>query len=195
MEEKNSSKKIIVMVVCAAVLAIALLAVCVLILTNQGKGEAEKPADTMETAVEETAEVQQPEEAEPVVAEEAAETTVEEEQAEDATENLSDEEWFHSLNLDGAWFMIFNEITGERKLLENGEHYTLLEGDELASWYPLDWKFVGLNPMELYGDLENRFDCIFIDLSNKQISEDTKLTLYVKDTDGNEVQATVYLSK
>lgn len=30
-----------------------------------------------------------------------------------------------------------DDITGERKVLENGQSYTLQEGDKLAYWYPL----------------------------------------------------------
>lgn len=141
--------------------------------------------------VEESIEVQQYTEEETLVEESTEEAIVEEEQVEE----LSDEEWFKSLNLTDARFMIFNNITGERKLLENGQQYTLLEGDELASWYPGEWKFIGLEPSVLRNNIEARFGCVFIDLNYDQIGDNSELTLHVQDADGNDVYATIYLSK
>lgn len=144
------------------------------------KEEVQQSTAIEEVTVEETKEVQQP-------AEEAI--------VEETVEELSDEEWFKSLNLTDARFMIFNSTTGERKLLENGQQYTLFEGDILAYWYPLDWMIVDLTPSGLYKDVESKFTCIFINLNYDKIGENSELTLHVKDADGNDVYVTVYLSK
>ena len=138
---------------------------------------------------EETVEIQ--EESEQETADDIEETIVEEE----SQEQLSDEEWFKSLNLDTARFMIFNDVTGERKLLEEGEQYTLLEGDVLAFWYPLDWKLVDLAPIGLYTNVKNNFDCLFLDLYYDHIGENSELTLHVQDANGNDVYTNVFLSK
>lgn len=164
----------------------SMLSVCCL--NGCGKEAQESAEPQEEVMVEESVAVQQSVEEEKTAVEESTEEAIVEEE-------LSDEEWFESLNLTDARFMIFNDITGERKLLENGQQYTLLEGDELAFWFPIDEIFVELNPSILYNDIESKFTCVFIDLNYDQIGNNSELILHVEDADGNDVYATIYLSK
>ena len=159
------------------------------------KEEVQQPVDTkVEVAVEQTVKGQEPEEE--IIAEE--ETTekaiVEEEQVEDPTANLSNEEWVKSLNLQTGTYLIFNDTTGERKVLEDGQEYTLLEGDQLAFWWPLDWKIKNRRTNLLY-ESELKYDCSFMYFNNDEIGERTELIIDVDDADGNRLSFTVYLSK
>ncbi len=160
------------------------------------KEEAGQPADTNRVKAEESTEVQEPaiEETTAVVEESTEEMVVEEEQVEDDTANLSNEQWVESLNLQTGTFLIFNDITGERKVLEDGQEYTLLEGDQLAFWWPLDW-LLFKDDITLYTDEDLKYTCRVYNLNLNVISDKTKF--YAQCTDENEQKITtiVYLSK
>lgn len=165
----------------AAVLAAVSLTAC---------GQKENAADT------------QP--ADTKVAAQTTETTIPEVQgdveetaevSEDPTANLSNEEWVESLNLDRAVFLVFNSITNERKVLEDGQEYTLAEGDELAYIYPLDWENAGFKPLSIYKNFEFKYKCVFMDLDYDSMDNNTEIVISFKDADGNEAHTTLYPSK
>jgi len=160
------------------------------------KAEVQQPIDTKEdVSVEQSVEVQQPEKEETIVVEESTEEpVVEVEQVEDPTANLSNEEWVQSLNLQTGTYLIFNDTTGERKVLEDGQEYTFLEGDQLAFWWPLDWKIKNRRTNLSY-ESELKYDCSFMYFNNDEIGERTELIIDVDDAEGNRLSFTVYLSK
>ena len=180
-----------------AILCIA----CIFVLLCVGcgkKAEQEVPKNTEEIAVEEVAdstETQQPVE-ENVVVENIAEESSVEEQVEDSTADLSNEEWVNSLILkvDRPTFLVFNEITGERKALEDGAEYTLVEGDELGTTAPLFWIQSGEN-VRLYNTTEIKYNCLIYIINFDLIDQNTEFTVTYNNRDGEPVTATVYLSK
>lgn len=183
-----SSKKKVAIFCCVSMLAF-LCAGC------GKKEEVQQSTAIEEVTVEESAEVQQPAEEETVVVEESTEEAiVEEEQVEDSTANLSNEEWVQSLNLQTGTYLIFNDTTGERKVLEDGQEYKMLETDVLAFWWPLDWK---LRNERIGISFENKakYECMLLYLNYEEIQEKTEVIMDVEDANGNEIPFTIYLSK
>lgn len=163
----------------AAVLAAVSLTAC---------GQKENAADAQPA---DTKVAEQPTEATiPEVQGDVEETA---EVSEDPTANLSNEEWVRSLNLEKGTFFIFNDIAGERKVLEDGQEYQLQEGDNLALLTPTDWKLSKVRPM-LYTP-EVKYGCFFMNLERERMEEKTEMTANLKDPDGNDVSITVYLCK
>ena len=172
---------------------------CILALLCTGcgkKAEQEVPKNTEEVTVEEVAEsteTQQPVE-ENVGVENVSEEASVEEQIVDSTANLSNEEWVKSLNVERPTFLVFNDLTGERKALEDGAEYTLVEGDELAIEIPSRWLWKGDN-IPIYETNENKYNCLVYHLNYDMIGEKTEFTTTYNNRDGEPVTATVYLSK
>lgn len=159
------------------------------------KEETEHSANTNEIAVEESVEVQEPAKEETIVEEELTEeVATEEEQVEDDTANLSDEEWLKSLDLQTGTYLIFNDTTGERKVLEDGQEYKMSETDVLAFWWPLDWEIKNRRTNLSY-ESELRYDCSFMHFNYDEIGERTEIIIDVDDADGNRHSFTIYLSK
>lgn len=183
---------------CMILIMVSLLGAC--LMTGCGKEEATQLVDTKEEVVGETAtetadesvEVKQP--VEETVAEESMEEIIVEEEAEDDTANLSNEEWVLSLNVERPTFLVFNEIIGERKALEDGAEYTLVDGDELAIEIPSRWLWQGDN-IGIYSTKENKYNCVVYTLNYDMISEKTEFATTYNNRDGQPVTVTVYLSK
>lgn len=194
-EEETSSKKGIFIGAAVVAIVILLAVIAIIVITKKGKSEVQQSTAIEEVTVEESAEVQKLAEEETVVVEESTEeATVEEVQVEDSTANLSNEEWVKSLNVERPTFLVFNEITGERKALEDGAEYTLIEGDELAIEIPSRWLWQGDN-IPIYETNENKYNCLVYHLNYDMIGEKTEFTTTYNNRDGEPVTATVYLSK
>ena len=168
---------------------------------EEAAGQEDKAVVTQEVSAEVSEEEQQVigETAEESVGEsveelEAAETSEEAELKEDATANLSDEEWIKSLNLDTGTYLIFNETTGERKVLEEGQEYKISESDVLAFWWPLDWK-IRNERMDVSYEPGNKYDCKFMYINYDEVTQKSEVTMDVDDAEGNRHSFTVYLSK
>lgn len=195
-EEETSSKKGIFIGIAIAAIVILLVVIAIIVIAKKGKSEVQQPANVKEeVTVEETVEVQKPVKEETAVVEESTEEeTVEEVQVEDPTANLSNEEWVQSLNLQKGTFLIFNDTTGERKVLEDGQEYTLLEGDQLAFWWPLDWMLLMEN-YSLFHSSELKYACSVYDLNLDAISEKTEFSVICSNENNENVTITIYLSK
>lgn len=127
---------------------------------------------------------------EPTVESEVAEETVEEPDA----SNLSNEDWVKSLDLETITFLIFNDTTGERKVLEDRQEYQLLEGDELAAWGPGKWMIKNIRS-DLSYEMNVKYKCCFFDFTQDTFTSNSELTLDIDDDEGNRDSVTVYLSK
>ncbi len=161
------------------------------------KEETGQQPDTNEAAVEESTEVQEPaieETTTAVVEESTEEVATEEEQGEDDTANLSNGEWVDSLNVERPTFLVFNSITGERKALEDGAEYTLVEGDEFGITAPQRWLWQGDN-ITFYNSVEFKYNCSMFELNYDMIDEKTEFTTTYNNRDDEPVTVTVYLSK
>ena len=166
---------------------------------EEAAGQEDKAVVTQEVSAEVSEEqvsdeaAQMQEESE-VLEESAEDATITEEQTVDAMANLSNEEWVKSLNVERPTFLVFNSITGERKALEDGAEYTLVEGDELAIETPKLWFWNGDN-IELYSTLDKKYNCIVYTLNYELIDKNTEFTVTYLNPDNENVTATVYLSK
>ncbi len=160
------------------------------------KEEAGQPADTNRVKAEESTEVQEPaiEETTAVVEESTEEMVAEEEQVEDDMSDLSNEQWVMSLNVERPTFLVFNSITGERKALEDGAEYTLVEGDEFGITFPRRWLRQG-NNITFYNSVEFKYNCAMFELNYDVIDEKTEIISTYNNLDGEPVTVTVYLSK
>ena len=176
------------------------LAVLVLgsIMTGCGsKNEQSKAPDTEDEIIAEASiEVQQPIEETVVVEESTDESTIEEAQTEDSIANLPNEEWVSSLRVkvERPTFLVFNELTGEKKELEDGAEYTLVEGDELGVITPVLWSWVSENA-RIYNTTEFKYNCEIYLINLDLIDQNTEFTLTYNNRDGEPVPVTVYLSK
>lgn len=178
----------------------------VAIMTGCGQTNGNKQTDAKNDAVPEQTVEQSAEQVvvEPTVESEeevvVEESTVESEVVEETVEEvdpstLSDEEWIKSLNLDSGVFLVFNDTTGEKKALEEGQEYQLLEGEKLAFWWPLDWKMGSIQTdlsFDVPMDFEHSYSTIiFADTT----FETTEMKFQTSDADGNTYTSTVYVSK
>jgi len=194
-KEESSSKKGIIIGAIAAVIVIILVVVVIALITTKNSNKVtEKPIETPKVEVEVPVETEDPVE-EIVKVEESTEEVPVEEPVEDPTANLSNEEWVKSLNVERPTFLVFNELTGERKALEDGAEYTLVEGDELGIEVPSRWLWQGENDIYLYVNTENKYSCIVYQLDYDMIGEKTEFTVTYNNRDGQPVPVTVYLSK
>lgn len=183
--------------ICGLVLImVSMLAIC---LSGCGKEEEQQPADikdeaAVEESVEESVEVQ--ESVEEMVAEESTEEIIVEEEVEDDTANLSNEEWVNSLMLEveRPTYLVFNELTGEKKELDDGAEYTLVEGDELGIITPVLWAWESENA-RLYVTTEFKYNCEIFIINLDLIEQKTEFTNTYINRDGSPVSVTVYLSK
>ncbi len=206
----------------AVVAIIAIVVVIVIVVTPKSKdsssninvAEKESVSET-DGALEEMADEELLESIEEVAIESVEEETLEEsivgettsdatvesneesvEESEVSVENLSNEEWVKSLNPDKAIFIIFNDITGERKVLEDGQEYKLMEGDELGFTYPRQSMFPIRYPIYCYTDTEIKYRCMIFNLNLDAITTNTEVRIICERRDtGEEVETTVYLSK
>lgn len=163
----------------AAVLAAISLTAC-----GQKESADAQPINT--EVAEQTAEASTP----------GVQETVEETEEVPAVEKLPNTAWVAQLNLDKPTFLIFNDTTGERKVLEDGQEYTLVEGDELAIWRPQDWDWERevRSGLLFYSDIEAKYGCWVYDLYDR-IGHNTMVALGFRDSDDNEVLiTTIYLS-
>lgn len=122
-----------------------------------------------------------------------------EEEEQEATEaslsELSNEEWVKSLNLEEGTFILFNESTGERRVLEEGSDYTLLEGDEIGFWYPLDWKKDEWKFGSLLWIMDYKYECLTMNFDINETIDNKKIEMALFDTEGNPRSYSLYLSK
>lgn len=115
---------------------------------------------------------------------------------EDSMENLTNEEWVQSLNVQVPTFLVFNENTGERKVLENGQEYVLMEGDEIGFIGPKGAKLLALEEyVILYTDSEIKNGCLVYYIDWNLIGKKTEFTRKCKTEEGEILSVTVYLSK
>ena len=126
-----------------------------------------------------------------------AENPVTEEPVAVDTSKLSDEEWVEYLNLDTYTFIVINTITGERRVLNDGEHYTLVKGDKFGDFLPEGWIFRDASAMRPY--IVDYIDeiplCTFYELDYSKIPDDYEWKGVVTDEAcSNDVSATVYIT-
>lgn len=179
-------RKVLTVVLC--MFSLVLLEGC-----GSEKKSEEVPAAVIEeqtVAVEETVEV------ETEVVEETVESAVETESVEETVENLSNEEWFKKLNSDTMVLVLFNDTTDERKILEDGQEYTVLETDELAIWYPFEWNGIAsIDDMSLYNDIFLKYNCIVYDINFDAVAEKTEFMVNFYGKEDILASTTVYFSK
>ncbi|MBR1930471.1 MAG: hypothetical protein IJ833_03210 [Lachnospiraceae bacterium] len=119
--------------------------------------------------------------------------------------NLSNDEWVENLKASSfkkMTFLVFNVNTGERQVLEDGQQYTLQDGDELALNQPNgDWGVnVSVNPgvFDEY-DRNDYFHSMVFNMENCRANltegEFTEITVGCDDPDGVTQYTTLYLSK
>lgn len=152
----------------------------------------EPEAITTETVVEEEPAVEN--ETEEAVAEETTEETAEEVIIEDPNTDLSNEEWVESLNFEKPTFLIFNDATGKRKVLEDSQEYKMSETDVLAFKGPLNWELTNM-ATSISFDTEVKYKCMIMRLSYDELEENTEVIAEFKDPSGDNVTITIYLSK
>lgn len=111
--------------------------------------------------------------------------------------SLSNEEWVDALNIQMPTFIIFNEVNGNRQVLENGQKYTLQEGDLLAVETPPRTYMGGMtDDYILCPDSEIKYGCRVFYLNWNYITIDTEFTLrYTHEETEEKADVTVYLSK
>ncbi|MBR1930472.1 MAG: hypothetical protein IJ833_03215 [Lachnospiraceae bacterium] len=119
--------------------------------------------------------------------------------------SFSDDEWVQYLvenSLKKLTFLVFNKNTGERKVLEDGQQYTLQDGDELAiNWPNGDWGVsLGFTPGEFYEfDRNDYYYSGVLNMDNCRANltegEFTEIVISQNDPDGVKQYTTLYLSK
>ena len=159
-------------------------------------GCSSKPTTNQQTT---TTVVENPVVEEPETKVEEPEPTVEEpepEVQEHAEVALSTEEWIESLNLDTYTFIVINTITGEKRVLNDGEHYTLVEGDKFGYFLPEGWTFCDTSAMRPYTvDVIDEPLCVFLVLDYSNVPDDYEWKGVVEDEKfENKTSNTIYLT-
>ena len=173
----------------------ALFVLCILLLVACGKSEATTSTSTQTT--EPTTVVENPVVEEPETKVEEPETTVEEpepEVEEHAEVALSTEEWIESLNLDTYTIIVINTITREKRVLNDGEHYTLVKGDKFGYFLPEGWTFKDASMSYINGFIDEPL-CTFFELDYSNIPNDYEWKDVVEDERfENDATVTVYIT-
>jgi len=188
---------------------------------DTGVSESNASTNVVQEEVETEAEtpVQQPAEevnaveevAEPVAEETPAEVQEPEEVTEepevDETSDLSDNDWVIKVleEENRGVFLIFNSITGERKVLKDSEEYTLQEGDEIAwnrpdgDWHDYDFLPEAFKKRNEEKEQKDYYYSSFMNMDNcrELLTEGEYATIVyeVEDPEGNLVSTTLYLTK
>lgn len=102
------------------------------------------------------------------------------------SKELSGFEWAISLEIDEPKLLVWNDETGVKKIIENGERYELQEGDVIAGRKPSDWMIYDFEPHDFAGVGE-------LVSKNMMISryilpdESKEINFIMETTDGNGV--------
>ena len=67
------------------------------------------------------------------------------------SKELSGFEWAISLEINEPKLLVWNDETGVKKIIENGERYELQEGDVIAGRKPSDWMIYDFEPHDFAG--------------------------------------------
>lgn len=96
-------------------------------------------------------------------------------------------DWVMSLGYDSPKMVVYNDTTGLRKELEEGEEYQLSEGDVVAMYKPDHWYFESTNITD--AKIEHGVNIIIFDWRNLTLSDKLDVEISVWDTTTDSIVA------
>ena len=200
MKTTNKRKNILSVLVVLVMLMATLLTAC-------GSSEAAAPSNEAETTKVETAKAEETEPAAPAEVEEVAEVEPTAEptpepvvyEGIDMESTLPGAEWIQTFDgvIDEVKFVIFNDETNKKIILENGQEAEFSDTDTFAIYYPQDKKVIEGHLMEkpaIFRDNSGIAQASFYYDIRKNIKDGEKSIVSQKfEVDGEEVELTAAL--
>ena len=109
----------------------------------------------------------------------------------ESIDELSGEEWLNIIHKKNPEFVVWNNETGTKKEIQNGEEYQLQEGDTIAIYYGWGYVLQEIEPADCKTDYQSKYIGIILPPSQNAIEYKAKLVHYEDMNDVVEINFTL----